>query len=83
MNRDLFFASASGDINRVRSLLEQRENIDAVDEVPLLSCLLTFQNGRTILHHASLNGHKDLVRMLLQYGAKASIADKVTFISSF
>ena len=58
-------ASFHGNMEIVRSYLEQRADVNAVDG-----------NGRTALAVASRNGHLDVVRVLLEHGANVNAVDE-------
>jgi ankyrin repeat protein len=42
-----------------------------------MMCVLNFQKGNTSLHIASLAGHEDIVKILVQSGAKVNIQSQV------
>ena len=43
-------------------------------------CLLLQQDGRTALHHASSEGHTDVVEVLLNHNADIDVVTKVIYI---
>ena len=43
--------------------------------------LTVVQNGRTSLHLASQNGHKEVIEVLLNSGAVVDKADKVAYMA--
>ena len=65
--QSLFNAAKHGNIAYVRDFIkkQQNDNIDAKDT-----------SGWSALHHASNHGQKEIVKMLLQAGADANIADR-------
>ncbi|UJR35031.1 hypothetical protein I4U23_027807 [Adineta vaga] len=64
---DLYFACRDGDKATVERLLPQ---------TPLRLLNRLEPNGSTCLHVASYNGHTDIVRMLLEYGACRRIINR-------
>ena len=65
MSAELFSAVAAGDADRVRELL-------ASDPAAATS---RDNEGATPLHHATLNGHRDIVALLLRNGADINARD--------
>jgi ankyrin repeat protein len=62
---DLCSAVTQGDINRVRQVLDgDRELVHQRDE-----------SGATALHYATLNGHREIVELLLERGAEINKTD--------
>jgi ankyrin repeat protein len=55
----LTFAAASGDLSKVRSMLDRGALVDALD-----------REGKTALMSASKNGHRDVIELLLEKGAE-------------
>ena len=52
----LHLAASKGDLKTVKRILERKEfQIESLDD-----------SQKTPLHHAALNGHKDIVNLLLQ-----------------
>ena len=45
--------------------------------------LTVVQNGRTSLHLASQNGHKEVIEVLLNSGAVVDKADKVAYLAIY
>jgi hypothetical protein len=64
---DLYVACRNGDITTVQRLLP-------VTPLKILNRLES--TGRTCLHAASYNGHKEIVRLLLAYGASRRVIDR-------
>jgi ankyrin repeat protein len=62
-------AATSGDVSRVRELLERGVPVDVLDnrDAPM---------GKTALMHAAKNGHLDVVKVLLEASANVSAKDK-------
>jgi len=54
----------AGDIKRVIALLDLNIDPDIKDK-----------SGKTVLHHAVINGHKDVVELLLRRGAEVDCKD--------
>lgn len=59
---DLVDASFTGDIVKVKDLLEKKVNINSKD-----------QFGRTALHAVSAGGHLEITKLLLKRGAKVNV----------
>ncbi|XP_060051596.1 ankyrin repeat and sterile alpha motif domain-containing protein 1B isoform X16 [Erinaceus europaeus] len=86
-DQELLDAARTGNAAQVEKLLSgRRGGILGGGSAPLpLSSLLsiwrgpnvncTDSSGYTALHHAALNGHKDIVLKLLQYEASTNVAD--------
>ncbi|XP_015207409.1 ankyrin repeat and sterile alpha motif domain-containing protein 1B isoform X2 [Lepisosteus oculatus] len=84
--QELLEAARTGNVALVEKLLSGKKGLlgTASGSIPLPSLLsiwrglnvnCTDSSGYTPLHHASLNGHRDVVLKLLQYEASANIAD--------
>jgi len=54
----LIKAAADGDIVHVKSLISKGDDVSAKDKI-----------GRTALHYASENGHREVARLLISHGA--------------
>jgi ankyrin repeat protein len=65
INQELLDSAERGDSERLIQLVEKEPEIDAQDEF-----------GRTPLMLAALNGHIDVVRLLLENGANPAIEAK-------
>ena len=61
----LHFASCSGALAKVKTLIEQGADINATDEA-----------GKTALHYAANNGHRDVIEFLVGKGADLSSINK-------
>src|SRR5262245_63241815 len=62
---NLIEAVKQGDLESVRTMLDANDEIvNQRDE-----------SGATPLHYATLNGHRQIVRLLLERGAEINIAD--------
>lgn len=59
-------AASAGDFDRVKELCKKSVAIDADGE------------GRTALHYASLNGHLQIVKEIVNSGAKVNVRDAVS-----
>ena len=59
-------AASAGDFDRVKELCKKSVAIDADGE------------GRTALHYASLNGHLQIVKEIINAGAKVNVKDAVS-----
>jgi len=85
---ELFTAASHGRVDDCSKLLEQKVDVDAVDPVRLLlvCCMewdrhLTlpyWQYGGTALFQAVVNGHKRVVKLLLEAGANPDIPGPVS-----
>ncbi|XP_051780586.1 ankyrin repeat and sterile alpha motif domain-containing protein 1B isoform X1 [Erpetoichthys calabaricus] len=84
--QELLEAARTGNVTLVEKLLSGKKGLlgNASGSLPLPSLLsmwrglnvnCTDSSGYTPLHHASLNGHRDVVLKLLQYEASTNIAD--------
>ncbi|XP_051702513.1 ankyrin repeat and sterile alpha motif domain-containing protein 1B isoform X16 [Oryctolagus cuniculus] len=86
-DQELLEAARTGNVALVEKLLSGRKggilgggsgplplsNLLSIWRGPNVNC--TDSSGYTALHHAALNGHKDIVLKLLQYEASANVAD--------
>ncbi|XP_031205000.1 ankyrin repeat and sterile alpha motif domain-containing protein 1B isoform X7 [Mastomys coucha] len=86
-DQELLEAARTGNVALVEKLLSGRKggilgggsgplplsNLLSIWRGPNVNC--TDSSGYTALHHASLNGHKDIVLKLLQYEASTNVAD--------
>ena len=66
-----FEAAATGDASRVRELMCAGADLDAVDGSSADVCTY----NRTALHVASSGGHCEVVRVLLERGARVDACD--------
>uniref|UniRef100_A0A3Q2QB61 Ankyrin repeat and sterile alpha motif domain containing 1B n=1 Tax=Fundulus heteroclitus TaxID=8078 RepID=A0A3Q2QB61_FUNHE len=84
--QELLEAARTGNVALVEKLLSGKKGIlgSGSGSIPLPNLLsmwkgvnvnCTDSSGYTPLHHASLNGHRDVVLKLLQYEASANLAD--------
>uniref|UniRef100_A0A3Q2CWP8 Ankyrin repeat and sterile alpha motif domain containing 1B n=1 Tax=Cyprinodon variegatus TaxID=28743 RepID=A0A3Q2CWP8_CYPVA len=84
--QELLEAARTGNVALVEKLLSGKKGIlgSGSGSIPLPNLLsmwkgvnvnCTDSSGYTPLHHASLNGHRDVVLKLLQYEASTSLAD--------
>ncbi|XP_061571017.1 ankyrin repeat and sterile alpha motif domain-containing protein 1B [Cololabis saira] len=84
--QDLLEAARTGNVALVEKLLTGKKGIlgSGSGSIPLPNLLsmwkglnvnCTDSTGYTPLHHASLNGHRDVVLKLLQFEASTSVAD--------
>ncbi|XP_066561724.1 ankyrin repeat and sterile alpha motif domain-containing protein 1B isoform X3 [Amia ocellicauda] len=84
--QELLEAARTGNVTLVEKLLSGKKGLlgTASGSIPLPSLLsiwrglnvnCTDSSGYTPLHHASLNGHRDVVLKLLQYEASTNVAD--------
>ncbi|KAM4523757.1 ankyrin repeat and sterile alpha motif domain-containing protein 1B isoform 2-T2 [Fundulus diaphanus] len=84
--QELLEAARTGNVALVEKLLSGKRGIlgSGSGSIPLPNLLsmwkgvnvnCTDSSGYTPLHHASLNGHRDVVLKLLQYEASANLAD--------
>lgn len=62
--QELLYAAISGDINKIKALLEKKVNLNVQDK-----------DGSTALMLAALTGNIDMVKLLLYSGANANIKD--------
>lgn len=60
----LLDAALAGETEKVKSLLKENTNVDAVDE-----------DGHTPLMYSSFNGHTEIVKILLDMGASVTAID--------
>ncbi|XP_051468921.1 ankyrin repeat and sterile alpha motif domain-containing protein 1B isoform X10 [Apus apus] len=86
-DQELLEAARTGNVALVEKLLSGRKGGilgSGSGAIPLSSLLsiwrgpninCTDSSGYTALHHAALNGHKDIVLKLLQYEASTNVAD--------
>uniref|UniRef100_G3TDM1 Ankyrin repeat and sterile alpha motif domain-containing protein 1B n=1 Tax=Loxodonta africana TaxID=9785 RepID=G3TDM1_LOXAF len=86
-DQELLEAARTGNVALVEKLLSGRKNgLDSAQPLTLRLCFIysiwrgpnvncTDSSGYTALHHAALNGHKDIVLKLLQYEASTNVAD--------
>ncbi|XP_068256558.1 ankyrin repeat and sterile alpha motif domain-containing protein 1B isoform X2 [Nyctibius grandis] len=86
-DQELLEAARTGNVALVEKLLSGRKGGilgSGTGAIPLSSLLsiwrgpninCTDSSGYTALHHAALNGHKDIVLKLLQYEASTNVAD--------
>ncbi|XP_047404117.1 ankyrin repeat and sterile alpha motif domain-containing protein 1B isoform X11 [Sciurus carolinensis] len=86
-DQELLEAARTGNVALVEKLLSGRKggilgggsgplplsNLLSIWRGPNVNC--TDSSGYTALHHAALNGHKDIVLKLLQYEASTNVAD--------
>ncbi|XP_032077248.1 ankyrin repeat and sterile alpha motif domain-containing protein 1B isoform X1 [Thamnophis elegans] len=86
-DQELLEAARTGNVALVEKLLAGRKggllgsgsgpiplsNLLSIWRGPNINC--TDSSGYTALHHAALNGHKDVVIKLLQYEASTNVAD--------
>ncbi|XP_058424569.1 ankyrin repeat and sterile alpha motif domain-containing protein 1B isoform X1 [Diceros bicornis minor] len=86
-DQELLEAARTGNVALVEKLLSSRKggilgggsgplplsNLLSIWRGPNVNC--TDSSGYTALHHAALNGHKDIVLKLLQYEASTNVAD--------
>jgi ankyrin repeat protein len=68
-NAPLHAAAAEGNIDVVKSLLEQGVDVDSCNE-----------DNRTPLHRAAYKGNVDVVRLLIERGAEVDLRDKFGWI---
>ena len=47
-----------------------------------LKFIVSFQDNRTPLHFASMNGYSEIVQMLISHGTTVDLKDKVSSIES-
>uniref|UniRef100_A0A8C4ZAM8 Ankyrin repeat and sterile alpha motif domain-containing protein 1B n=1 Tax=Gadus morhua TaxID=8049 RepID=A0A8C4ZAM8_GADMO len=84
--QELLEAARTGNVVLVEKLLTAKKGIlgSATGSIPLPSLLsmwkglnvnCTDSSGYTPLHHASLNGHREVVLKLLQFEASSNVAD--------
>ncbi|KAM8780075.1 ankyrin repeat and sterile alpha motif domain-containing protein 1B isoform 1-T1 [Rhynchonycteris naso] len=86
-DQELLEAARTGNVTLVEKLLSGRKggilgggsgplplsNLLSIWRGPNVNC--TDSSGYTALHHAALNGHKEIVLKLLQYEASTNVAD--------
>ena len=74
-------ASSNGHIGLVELLLSRGADVDAKECVSVMSIASVvtkpFQNNRTALIWAAVNGHKDVVKLLVGRNANKSVIGKV------
>uniref|UniRef100_A0A4W3INL3 Ankyrin repeat and sterile alpha motif domain containing 1B n=1 Tax=Callorhinchus milii TaxID=7868 RepID=A0A4W3INL3_CALMI len=84
--QELLDAARTGNVAVVEKLLSGKRGLlgSGSSSIPLSSLLSIWRgpnvncndtSGYTALHHAALNGHKDVVLKLLQYEASTNVAD--------
>merc|ERR1719473_804404 len=59
-------AAKQGDERALREAIEERDDVDLVDN-----------NGRAPVHYAALNGHSDCVRTLIEAGCQVDLANNI------
>ncbi len=64
-SEDFIEAVKQGDLERVKAVLETDDKLASVCD----------ESGATPLHYAALNGHRQVVRLLLEHGADIDSAD--------
>jgi len=69
---DLYQACRNGDVEAVKQMLTELNTADINRVEP---------NGSTSLHAASFYGHKTIIQMLLQHGAKSWMLNKYKMTS--